>query len=130
MYQKLKSLLDSDQIFTLILLVLVALGAFLLGRHSVADVAGQTATVPDVVPIRLIASPSPPSAPVSTGETEVVTEGSLDTSGEYVASKSGTKYHHKSCPGAKQIKFENQIWFQTVAEATAAGYTKAANCDQ
>lgn len=48
--------------------------------------------------------------------------------GQYVASKSGTKYHLPWCPGAKQMKEENKIWFDSKAAAEAAGYTPAANC--
>lgn len=48
--------------------------------------------------------------------------------GKYVASKSGTKYHLPTCSGAKRIKEENKVWFQTKEEAQAAGYEPAANC--
>jgi hypothetical protein len=50
------------------------------------------------------------------------------TEGKYVASKSGTKYYLPTCSGAKRIKEENKVWFATVADATAAGLTPAANC--
>jgi methylphosphotriester-DNA--protein-cysteine methyltransferase len=45
-----------------------------------------------------------------------------------VASKSGTKYHLPTCPGAKQIKSTNLITFNSKQEAEAAGYTPASNC--
>jgi hypothetical protein len=47
-----------------------------------------------------------------------------------VVSKSskGKVYHFTWCPGAKQIKEENKIWFATEAEAQKAGYTLAGNC--
>lgn len=45
-----------------------------------------------------------------------------------VASKNGTKYHFPYCPGAKQIKAENKISFNSAAEAEASGYTLAGNC--
>lgn len=45
-----------------------------------------------------------------------------------VASKKGTKYHFPWCSGAKSIKAENRITFDSEAEAQAAGYTLAANC--
>ena len=59
----------------------------------------------------------------------------LNTSGavektvkNFVASKSGTKYHALTCPGAKQIKESNKIFFAAETDAEAAGYTRAANC--
>lgn len=50
------------------------------------------------------------------------------TTGTYVGSKGGTKYHLPTCSGAKRIKEENKVWFSTKEEAMAAGYTPAANC--
>jgi hypothetical protein len=50
------------------------------------------------------------------------------TTGVYVASKSGTKYYLPSCSGAKRIKEENKVWFQTKEEAEKAGYGPASGC--
>lgn len=50
------------------------------------------------------------------------------TSGAYVASKSGSKYHLPSCSSAKQIKTENQVFFQTPQQAEEQGYTPCARC--
>jgi len=47
-----------------------------------------------------------------------------------VGSRTGSKYHLPSCPGAKQIKTENLINFSSIADAEAAGYKPAANCPQ
>lgn len=46
-----------------------------------------------------------------------------------VRSKNSDKYHFTWCSGAKRIKEENKIWFETEAAALAAGYTKAGNCN-
>ncbi len=43
--------------------------------------------------------------------------------GEFVASINSDLYHHSSCPAAKRINPENQVWFTTNAEAEAAGYS-------
>ena len=53
---------------------------------------------------------------------------SPSTQGNFVASQSGSSYHRPDCPGAKQIKEENKIWFATEAAARAAGYKPAGNC--
>ena len=47
-----------------------------------------------------------------------------------VASKGSSSklYHYTWCPGAKQIKESNKLWFNTAAAADAAGYTLAGNC--
>ncbi len=47
-----------------------------------------------------------------------------------VTSKNSTskKYHYSWCGSGKQIKPENQVWYDTEAAAQAAGYTLAGNC--
>lgn len=50
------------------------------------------------------------------------------STGAYVGSRNGTKYHLPACPGAKRIKEENRVWFATKEQAAAAGYAPAANC--
>ncbi len=43
--------------------------------------------------------------------------------------KSKTKlYHFVWCPGSKQIKEENKLWFNTEQEAVQTGYKLAGNC--
>lgn len=52
----------------------------------------------------------------------------VKNTGLYVASKNGTKYHLPTCSGAKRIKEENKIWFDSKQEAEKAGYEPAKNC--
>lgn len=109
-----------------LVLVLVALSAFGLGRLS--------ALTSPKTPLELIASPAatltkttgPASAPTSLNNN--IDNNKNVSSGEVVASKEGSKYHYPWCPGAKQIKEGNKISFPTSAAARAAGYTPAGNC--
>ena len=48
--------------------------------------------------------------------------------GKYVASKNGKSYHFPWCSGARSIKEENKIWFNSKEEAGKAGYAPAGNC--
>lgn len=50
----------------------------------------------------------------------------LDT--RVVVSKNSNKYHYSWCAGAKRIKEENKIWFNSVQEAESGGYALAGNC--
>lgn len=52
----------------------------------------------------------------------------IPAGGQYVSSKTGTRYYLPWCSGAKQIKEENKVWFATKEAAEAAGYTPAKNC--
>lgn len=46
----------------------------------------------------------------------------------YVASKNGKMYYSAGCSGAKRIKPENQIWFNTAEEALKSGYVLSKTC--
>lgn len=48
--------------------------------------------------------------------------------GVYVGSKNSHKYHYPDCSGAKQIKEENKIWFNSTTDAATSGYTSCAIC--
>jgi hypothetical protein len=111
MMKKFKSFLSDDLVFTVLLVLLVGVVAFGLGRQSVSVGAQK------MMPVATIRS-----------EFEMPTTSVSPLSEPLVASKSGSKYHLQSCPGATQIKPENVILFASVAEAVAAGYTPAANC--
>jgi hypothetical protein len=116
MREKLKSWLQEDHIYYGLLLLLVGTGSFLLGQASVSrEGLGEPLVIAQ--------------KPVIVGDVEK--ESSLrveNTTTAVVASKSGTKYHLKTCPGAKTIKPENLIEFASVAAAEAAGYKRAQNC--
>lgn len=50
------------------------------------------------------------------------------TTGQFVASKSGTKYYLPGCSGADRISNANKVFFASASAAVAAGYAPAANC--
>jgi hypothetical protein len=56
------------------------------------------------------------------------TSPSAASGGQYVASKTGTKYYLPWCGSVKRIKDENKVWFASKTEAEAAGYEPAKNC--
>lgn len=118
MSEKLKSFLQNDQHFYGLLVVIVALSAFFLGRAS-----GPVGETLPTVPLSTITPTK--AAPV---QVAAATSTAKAVAGEVVASKSGTKYHRPDCPGASQIKPANIVKFSSAAAAAAAGYTPAANC--
>ena len=137
MLEKLKSLAAQDTVFYSVLLVLIAVTSFGLGRQSVSGggergmVSGSVfAEYPAVIPQNQAAA-AVNALPSEVSNSAVPASNSSPgtaTAGSVVASKSGTKYHLPTCPGAKQIKPDNLIAFASIAEAEAAGYTPAANC--
>jgi beta-lactamase superfamily II metal-dependent hydrolase len=62
-----------------------------------------------------------------TPSTTTSTQPSQST-GKYVGSNKSNKYHLPSCRYAGSIAAENQIWFSSEAEATAAGYVPCGVC--
>ena len=106
------------------IIFLASLASFGLGRLSVLvehsssagplRVISTTAALPFAQQMNASGTP-PTSTPVSGSEL-------------FVASKNGTVYHLSSCAGAKRIKEENKIPFQTKEEAEARGLRPAANC--
>jgi len=55
-------------------------------------------------------------------------EGPDEQKSQIVASKNGEAYHYIWCPGAKRIKDENKIYFNSKEEAEKVGYRPAKNC--
>lgn len=127
---KIKSFLRENQrdLYLAALVFLMSVASFGLGRLS--------AVWPAKEPIRIDQadendqSPRPPSG--LDGNVFIERSGSsassLSSAGNFIASRNGSSYHLPDCPGAKQIKEENKIWFPSEAEAKAAGYKPAGNC--
>jgi len=116
---KIKAFLENQANYTAIIVLLVAISSFGLGRQSV-NVAKQ-------LPVQTAALPNiSKEAPTNTVETPTKT--ATNNEPMYVASKNGKAYHLLTCSGAKTISEKNKIYFQTKAEAEAAGYKPAGNC--
>jgi len=111
-----------NEIFLILLVSLIAFISFGLGRLSTIDSTPKN-------PIHIEDSVQYQGA-TSNGalQNTLKTTSKGEIGGFLVASKSGSKYHFPWCSGAGRIKEENKIWFNTVGDARAAGYTPAANC--
>lgn len=55
-------------------------------------------------------------------------ENTIKPSGDFVASKSGTRVYYIWCSGVNRIKPENRRYFATLDEALKEGYKPASNC--
>ena len=92
----------------IIIIFLAAFSSFGLGRLSATEAARP---------------------PVMVGEApEEAEPRGMMVGGLVVASRTGAAYHFPWCPGAAQIKRENQIWFSSEEAAENAGYTPSKNC--
>ncbi len=136
-------LVDRD-LFSALLMLLIGVISFGLGRLSVQSHGEVQAVTPHILENGMSASVEQADvqapAPAETRETTVGTSSpkihtatstpKVATTSEkkYVASKNGTKYHLPWCSGAARIAEKNKIWFSSKEEAAAAGYAPASNC--
>lgn len=135
MKEKFKLIIENDRLFYGILIILLSITSFGLGRASAIDHNQNTKIgtnepkiqliEPITLPANTIISKSPA---VSSQPSNPIQNISPDSNLQFVASKNGTKYHLSTCGGAKNIKPENKLFFNSREEAEAAGYTKATNC--
>ena len=128
--EKCNLVIKSDRIFIILIVICVGIGAFGLGRLSKIEALKQGISIeaPAAVVNALNGQNQALNAnlePINEVNSDV-TEG--DSSGQVVASKNGTKYHFPWCSGGKTISEPNKIYFNSIEEARAAGYTPAANC--
>jgi hypothetical protein len=118
MHSRIKSILEEDVYFYSLLLVLIAVVSFGLGRMSMIEPsAAQQASV--------ILTKQPVGTTTAVGVDNVSPAKQM----QLVGSKNGSKYHAMWCPGAAQIKESNKVFFASPQEAQAKGYIQAANCD-
>lgn len=115
-------LLRAD-LFIIVVITLVSLASFGLGRLSVLYGDDRRGHLEIVYPESQQASVFQAAGAGAIGSNSQNTK-----TGAYVASVSGSKYHLPDCPGAQAIKEENKVYFATASEAKKAGYTPAANC--
>lgn len=118
--------LESDKgkdVLTVIIVILVGLGAFLLGRLSKE---GSSAGIR----IEYQGKQSDLGANgISSLTTIKEISAAQNSAGKnFFASNKGTKYYSISCSGGKTIKQENRVYFDTREEAEKAGYALSSSC--
>lgn len=123
-FSKVRQFLNSP-FYTAIIVVLVGVVSFQLGL--LVNLGSRRAPIVLTEPIRndagqlnketIKASATVPQAIPAQGR-----------EGQLVGAKTGSRYYYPWCGGANRISEKNKIYFASVAEARAKGYTPAANC--
>jgi hypothetical protein len=107
-------IIENKDIFIALLIIFIATASFGLGRLSKIDENKKSLQIENFIEnTALIGDFSPENNNIK---------------GNYVASKTGSKYHLPWCSGAQTIKEENKIWFETKEDAESRGYSPAKNC--
>ena len=122
----------SRDIYTALIIILVGLASFGLGRLSVEKNTRDSVRIETLKDLdrvgEVISKEVVPANPKNTPRESASVGAAADSGGKYVASRTGKKYHFPWCSGAQTINEANKIWFSTKEEAEKAGYTPASNC--
>lgn len=126
--EKIKQFFESEKgkdILIVIIVILVGLGSFELGRLSKT---GSNAGIRIEYPNQ---DKDQESNVISA--TDNLSRGILDTNTKatgktFFASNRGSKYYSLGCSSGKTIKQENRIYFSTREEAERAGYELSSSC--
>jgi len=112
-------ILHQDRIILFIGFILVVSLSFALGRFS-AGVGDSPIIFKEAQSSNMVANMSNVNANNNT-----TIQDSKILKGQFVGSKHSNKYHIPTCPFAKKIKPENQIWFKSARDAKQRGYNPA-----
>ncbi|MBI1975666.1 MAG: hypothetical protein HYS59_01545 [Candidatus Vogelbacteria bacterium] len=110
-----------NELFVPLLIILSGITGFGLGRLSKIVERSVPITIENTILGKT-------ETGFTTGQENAIETRPIQSTGNYVASKTGTKYHFPWCPGATRIQSENKIWFETAELARSAGYSPASNC--
>jgi hypothetical protein len=124
---------SAGKYYTALIIILVGLSSFGLGRLSAFDESRQPITIEEEGIASANAETKTQTASIakSTGETVPPAAAAggktlQPRSGQIVASRNGTKYYFPWC--ASNIAEKNKIWFNSESDARAKGYQPATNC--
>lgn len=126
--KKIKQFLESEKgknILIVIIVILVGLGSFELGRLSKeASSGGVKIEYPSQNDNNTVQPENSTQTSLKTSNINLASSGKT-----FFASSRGSKYYTISCSAGKTIKQENRIYFTTGEEAQAAGYTLSSSCN-
>jgi hypothetical protein len=115
-------------ILIVIIVVLVGLGSFELGRLS--KESSSSGIKLEYQGQDLEESTNQPASAISAVSNAPDALSPNSNSGKtFFASSKGKKYYTISCSAGKTIKQENRVYFATGEEAVSAGYTLSSSCN-
>ncbi len=117
--------LESDKgkdILTVMIVILVGVGSFELGRLSERSPAGK---------LKIEYNGEDLNEAYKSQSANVLDAFAIakDEEKNFFASKRGKKYYPLGCSAGKTIKEQNRIYFKTGEEAESAGYSLSSSCN-
>lgn len=119
---KITSWIESEKgkdILVVIIVILVGLGSFELGRLSKENSSRG---------LKIEYPSQNENQAANAILSKNLSPNSNSTGKNFFASSRGTKYYSLGCSGGKTIKQENRVYFATGEEAQQAGYTLSNSC--
>ena len=130
--EKIKQFVETEQgkgILSILVIILVALGSFGLGRLS-RDQVGPGIAVQEYNLANVINAVE--NTNTNSTKQNIIkpteTTKSISAGKSFFASSRGSKYYSIGCSGGKTLKEENKVWFSTKQEAENAGYELSSTC--
>lgn len=114
-----KTSIDKITILYLIIIIVVAVSSFVLGRFSTDSKDDFNFNKSIVIEEK---------NNIKDEEMEESISGENISTKKYVASKNGKMYYSIGCSGAKRIKKENEVWFGSKEDAEKSGYQMSSSC--
>ena len=113
-------------ILVIIIVILVGLGSFELGRLSKEN--GSSGIKIEYPNQNLPQGAEQAASVISASNKTPAVQNSNSARKTFFASSRGSKYYTISCSAGKTIKQENRVYFATGEEAQQAGYTLSSSC--
>lgn len=119
----------TDDLFLLLIILLISFGSFGLGRLSVIQEKKIPLKIENEFQMTQNTFLNDNPAINAIKKNQLATPPPIaQNKGVLVASKTGKKYHYPWCSGAQHISEANKIYFNSKEEAEAKGYAPASNC--
>jgi hypothetical protein len=138
--EKIKSFIESEKgkdILIILIIILVGIASFLLGRLSKKGQNGQFKVIYPNGQANAISGLNEAQNGLNLQKNANLSQNTVldknsDISipkGNFFASKRGKKYYALGCSAGKTIKDSNKVWFNTGEEAVLAGYELSSSCN-
>ena len=132
--EKIKAFIESDRgkdVLTVLIVVLVGLGSFGLGRLSKGQNSpGIEIEYPGELNVETAGQGAAAVQAIKSNSGVLQKTGISQSAqtGNFFASNRGSKYYPVGCSAGDSLKMENRVYFETREAAESAGYTLSSSC--
>ena len=118
---------EGNDILVVIIVILVGLGSFELGRLSTSNTQQGIKINYNQITLTQV-NPNTLDKNNTLNQNSIKINNTDNANKSFFASKKGKKYYSLGCSAGKTIKESNRIYFKTSDEAEKMGYTLSSSC--